>query len=143
MTLHARPITHATGRPAYTETLPALPESVGRARRLVRLAVTAWSLEALADDAVLIASELASNAVQHANVASFRITVVRLDAYRVRVAVMDAKKAFVPTPPATQPNAEQGRGLRLVAALAHASGQEPLNWGKRMWADIQCDTPGP
>ncbi|MFE9222504.1 ATP-binding protein [Streptomyces lavendulae] len=143
MTLHARPTTHATGLPAYTETLPALPESVGRARRLVRLAVTAWSLEALADDACLIASELATNAVQHANVASFRITVLRLDAHRVRVAVIDTKKTFVPTPPAAEPDAEQGRGLRLVAALAHASGQEPLNWGKRMWADVQSDTPSP
>ena len=27
--------------------------------------------------------------------------------------------------------------------LAHASGQEPLNWGKRMWADVQSDTPSP
>lgn len=143
MTLHARPITHATGLPAYTETFPALPESVGRARRLVRLAVTAWSLEALADDVALIASELATNAVQHANVASFRITVVRLDAHRVRVAVIDTKKTFVPMPPAAEPDAEQGRGLRLVAALADTSGQEPLNWGKRMWADVQCASPCP
>ncbi|MET8298606.1 MULTISPECIES: ATP-binding protein [unclassified Streptomyces] len=143
MTLHARSATHATGLPAYTETLPALPESVGKARRLVRLAVTTWSLEALADDAALIASELATNAVQHANVASFRITVTQLDAHRVRVAVIDTRKTFVPTPPAADPDAEQGRGLGLVAALAHATGQEPLNWGKRMWADVQRASPRP
>ncbi|MET8752228.1 ATP-binding protein [Streptomyces sp. NPDC004667] len=143
MTFHARSTTHATGLPAYTETLPALPESVGRARRLARLAVTTWSLEALADDVGLIASELATNAVQHANVASFRITVIRLGTHRVRVAVIDTKKTFVAMPPAAEPDAEQGRGLCLVAALAHATGQEPLNWGKRMWAEVECASPCP
>lgn len=136
MTL-ARPITHATGLPAYTETFPALPESVGKARRLVGLAVLAWGLERLADDATLIASELATNAVQHAQVASFRVTVVRLDPGRVRIAVIDTCKGAVPQPHQAKPDAEHGRGLAIVAALSRTTGQDPLNWGKRMWADIE------
>ncbi|GHB32476.1 ATP-binding protein [Streptomyces chryseus] len=142
MTL-ARPTTHATGLPAYTETFPALPESVRKARRLVALAVSTWGLEYLADDAALITSELATNAVQHTRVANFRVTVVRLQAGRVRVAVIDTRKGTVPEPHLAEPDAEHGRGLAIVAALSHTTGQDPLNWGKRMWADIEDKAPTP
>ncbi|MEV6682212.1 ATP-binding protein [Streptomyces erythrochromogenes] len=136
MTL-ARPITHATGLPAYTETFPALPESVRKARRLVALALSAWGLEHLADDAALVTSELATNAVQHARVANFRVTVVRLAPGRVRVAVIDTRKDTVPEPHQAGPDAEHGRGLAVVTALSHTTGRDPLNWGKRIWADIE------
>lgn len=135
MTL-ARPITHATGLPAYTQTFPALPESVREARRLAALAVCAWGLEYFADDAALIASELATNAVQHAQVANFRVTVVRLEPGRVRIAVIDTRQGAVPEPLRAEADAEQGRGLAIVTALADTTGQDPLNWGKHMWADL-------
>ncbi|MEV7084990.1 hypothetical protein AB0O07_03650 [Streptomyces sp. NPDC093085] len=49
--------------PAYTETLPRLPESVSGARRLVCLALSVWGMDGLRDGAEIVTSELVTNAV--------------------------------------------------------------------------------
>lgn len=52
--------------PAYAETLPRGPDSVGPARRLVGLALTAWGMApGLRDSVQLVISELVTNAVRH------------------------------------------------------------------------------
>ncbi|MFF8015802.1 ATP-binding protein [Streptomyces sp. NPDC007929] len=94
-----------------------MPESVGTARRLVRIALAAWSLDDLADDGVLIVSELVSNAVQHARSRSIRVAVSRPEMVRVRIGVVDECRRL---PEVREPRegAENGRGLALVGALA-------------------------
>ncbi|MFB7931590.1 ATP-binding protein [Streptomyces sp. NPDC056039] len=131
-TTRARP----TGCPGYFETLPRRPESVGAARRLVRVALAAWSLDDLADDGVLIVSELVSNAVQHARSRSIRVTVTRPETVRVRIGVVDKSKRL---PEVREPRQgdESGRGLALVGALAKDWGTDRLPWGKRVWAELQ------
>ncbi len=47
-------------------TLPALPESIGVARRFVAAALHDAHAGAAADDAVILVSELATNALLHA-----------------------------------------------------------------------------
>jgi PAS domain S-box-containing protein len=80
-----------------------------------------------ADALVLMVSELATNAVQHA-ATEFEVAVrVAPDGGHVRVEVHDGAPGF-PTPPEEVPDAPHGRGLRIVRALADA-------WGIEMWRD--------
>ena len=87
----------------------------------------------LIDDAVLVASELASNALLHAE------GVVRVDVTEhgdaVRIAVHDRTR--VP-PVMARPSLEAmtGRGLRLVASLSREWGAEQTEDGKFVWADL-------
>ncbi|MFJ1996691.1 ATP-binding protein [Streptomyces asiaticus] len=134
---HCLPLTIArpTGHPGYSETLPREPESAISARRLVRVALTAWRLEELAEVAALIASELVTNAVKHAQSNYIRVTVTRPEASRVRIGVVDKSKRH-PVPRESSAEDESGRGLALVAALAEDWGTDPLPWGKRVWAEL-------
>ncbi|MFG2812335.1 ATP-binding protein [Streptomyces sp. NPDC048410] len=131
-TTRARP----TGHPGYSETLPREPGSAGVTRRLVRTALTAWAMHDLADDAVLVASELVTNAVQHARRRSIRVVVERITPSMVRVAVADFSP---PLPEPCTPNdcGESGRGLVVVMALATNWGTDERRWGKVVWAELE------
>lgn len=124
-----------TGHPGYSQTLPRVPESAAAARRLVHVALAVWGLDDLAENGVLIVSELVSNAVQHARRESIRVVIDRPGAGRVRIGVVD----FSRVPPMRRESGadgEHGRGLFLVAALAEDWGTDPLPWGKRVWAEL-------
>ncbi|MEU9981038.1 ATP-binding protein [Streptomyces sp. NPDC050856] len=131
-TTRARP----TGHPGYSQTLPREPGSAATARRLVRVALTAWGLDDVAEDGALIVTELVANAVRHARRDSVRVVVERPGASRVRIGVVDLSKA-PPMRGEPGPEDEGGRGLVLVAALAADWGTEPLPWGKRVWAELR------
>ncbi|MFF7735449.1 ATP-binding protein [Streptomyces sp. NPDC007984] len=126
-----------TGCPGYSQTLPREPESVGTARRLVRVTLAAWRLDDLADDGMLIVSELASNAVRHARSRSMRVTITRPEAVLVRIGVVDRSRC---SPEFREPHeeAETGRGLALVEGLASDWGVDQLRWGKRVWAELRA-----
>ncbi|WP_050501980.1 ATP-binding protein [Streptomyces monomycini] len=117
------------------ETLPRTPESAATARRLVRIALSAWGLEELADDGALIVSELVSNAVHHARSRCIRVSVTRPGAARVRLSVVD-KSMKLPEPRESGEGDVDGRGLMLVAVLAADWGAELLPWGKRVWVEL-------
>ena len=87
----------------------------------------------LIDDAVLVASELASNALLHAQgIVGVSVTE---SGECVRIAVHDRTR--VPPVMARQSSeAMTGRGLRLVASLSTAWGAEPTDDGKVVWADL-------
>ncbi|MFH9429071.1 ATP-binding protein [Streptomyces sp. NPDC017615] len=131
-TTRARP----TGHPGYSETLPREPGSAGLARRLVRAALTAWGMHDLADDAVLVASELVANAVRHARRESVRVVVERSTPGTVRVAVADFSRSL-PEPRTPNDHDESGRGLVVVMALATNWGTDERHWGKVVWADLE------
>jgi serine phosphatase RsbU (regulator of sigma subunit)/anti-sigma regulatory factor (Ser/Thr protein kinase) len=87
----------------------------------------------LIDDAVLVASELASNALLHAN-GLVRVSVTE-HGDAVRISVHDRTR--VPPVIARQSlEAMTGRGLRLVASLSKEWGAEPTKGGKFVWADL-------
>ncbi len=123
-TTRARP----TGHPGYSETLPREPESAAIARRLVRVALSVWGLDDLAEDGALIISELVSNAVQHARRESIQVVIDRPGSARVRLGVVDFSKV-PPVRREPDPERESGRGLALVGELAETWGTEPLPWG--------------
>ncbi|MBD0709850.1 hypothetical protein BU197_16085 [Streptomyces sp. CBMA291] len=127
---------HLRGCPAYSQTLPRTPRSAEVARRLVRTALTLWSLEPLAEDATLVMTELVSNAVDHGRLSSIRVSVARPSSDTVRLAVSDRSKAVPVLNPAVGDEQTRGRGLLLVDALTECWGTELYSWGKQVWAEL-------
>ncbi|WP_175410909.1 ATP-binding protein [Streptomyces sp. TRM64462] len=115
------------------------PSSVGRARRALRTALAGWNAEAVEDEAVLVLSELLTNAVQHAQAPGRPLATrfTRLPDGGVRIEVHDASEAH-PKPTTPQPpDAEAGRGLHLVTALAASWGVTRQEGGKTTWAELK------
>ncbi|MGW2466527.1 ATP-binding protein [Streptomyces bauhiniae] len=107
------------------------------ARRLVRAALAVWALNELAEDGVLVVTELVSNAVRHARRASVRVIVERTAQRRVRIAVADLSRAQ-PVCRLPEVNEKEGRGLLLVAAMANRWGCDERLWGKVVWAELEA-----
>ncbi|MGW4285942.1 ATP-binding protein [Streptomyces sp. NPDC004673] len=133
-----QPTTRAreTGHPGYSETLPRKGESAAGARRLVRIALTAWGLNDLAEDGASVVSELVANAVRHSRRESIRMMVERTAPRTVRVAVADLSRT-PPEPRTPQHDDEDGRGLLLVTSLATNWGTDERRWGKIVWAELE------
>ncbi|MGW0884935.1 ATP-binding protein [Streptomyces sp. NPDC002671] len=120
--------------------LPRHARSVSRARTLLREQATSWKLpDEVTETAVLLLSELMTNAYRHAKVSPGREiwTRVILETDRLRVSVADANDRL-PTPREASADDETGRGLHLVAALADNWGAEPRTCGigKTVWFEI-------
>lgn len=122
--------------------------SVARARACVRAALSAHVPASVVDDAVLAASELATNAVRYT--ASGRpdgryalaVSVLSGPAgERVRVAVVDQGSEDVPRVASAAAmgtsDAPGGRGLGCLACLGLV-GWEDVPTGRRVWAELAC-----
>jgi len=110
-----------------------VPLAARAVRRFVADALTAWDLAALIDDACIIASELAANALVHAG-SPFHVHVV-LGESSVRISVHDASTA-APVPREMVLDATNGRGMGLVTWLAGRSGSDIGAQGKVVWAEL-------
>lgn len=122
-------------RPQASRTFGMAPQSAGRARDFVADTLRAWDSEdELYEDAALVVTELAANAIKHAQ-SGFTVSLDRLDE-GICVAVGDADR----TPPvrmSADVRAASGRGLLLVEAVAEAWGWCPAEGGgKLVWAEI-------
>ncbi|MFI8190719.1 ATP-binding protein [Streptomyces sp. NPDC085946] len=120
------------------------PRGARLARRLASCQMDAWGWHhgTPAHDAVeLIAAELANNAVTHGRVPG-RDAELRLTADRggrlVRVEVSDTRGELGPHAGSGDPEADGGRGLLLVTALADAwgVGERAGGPGKTVWAVV-------
>ncbi len=110
-------------------------DAPGSARRFVAEALVRWGYTGpLIDDARLLITELATNAVLHAQ-SPFSVK-ASVDGSRIRLSVSDAS-VVKPTIPAEDPMAASGRGLRLVSVLAPRWGVEMAADGKTVWAELQ------
>lgn len=112
------------------------PAQVACARQFVRRTLAATSA---ADDAALLTSELAANAIQHtaSNGTTFQIVICHRPAI-ARVAVVDAGALTVPAPARPDSLDVSGRGLALVEALAAQWGHQGNRHGRVVWFDIDC-----
>jgi anti-sigma regulatory factor (Ser/Thr protein kinase) len=110
----------------------ASPGTLATVRSWVREVLGGWVVAAsTVDDAVLLTSELATNAVQHAR-SAFDVTMTR-QANAIRIAVADDSHRL-PSLPDQVPYAEGGRGLLIVQALSSEWGAEPVPGdGKVVW----------
>lgn len=116
-----------------TRRFPAAPSSVSGARRFLIEQLPAASRD-LADELILMVSELATNAVQHARTAFEMSVAVDAITSQVRVNVRDPSDG-IPTRPGLDSDAPNGRGLHIVATLADAWGVEMRrdSPGKTVW----------
>ncbi|MFE9306124.1 ATP-binding protein [Streptomyces sp. NPDC006706] len=122
---------------------PRHARSVGRARLLLREQATSWKLpDGVTETAVLLLSELMTNAYRHAKAPGreIRARCVLSGDGRLRVAVTDANDVL-PTLREASLEDESGRGLALVEALADHWGAEPRpgGIGKTMWFELELD----
>jgi anti-sigma regulatory factor (Ser/Thr protein kinase) len=119
---------------------PESTSSVPLARHFVTKSLTAVAPE-LSETAALLVSELATNAVVHAE-SEFEVVVVYPSpSGRVRIEVSDREKSL-PTPSRPPPHVPHGRGLLLVSTLADEWGvQEPRRRaGKAVWFELTPTT---
>ncbi|MEU1126546.1 ATP-binding protein [Streptomyces sp. NPDC005899] len=122
----------------YCFALPAQPESVAGARQLTRARLAQWRLGGDTHDAaVLIVSELVTNAVVHTG--STRVLCeLRCDGGRLRVSVQD--QGHQPGGPRLSRTAddEHGRGLLLVDSMSSAWGSHDAgdSSGRIVWAEL-------
>jgi anti-sigma regulatory factor (Ser/Thr protein kinase) len=111
---------------------PPAPHHVADARRFVVHCLHEEGLGALADPAALVVSELATNAVKHAQ-SWFEVRVARHEDHLV-LEVHDESDTF-PSMTDGRTLATGGRGLHLVDALSHDWGVQPQPLGgKCVWA---------
>ena len=124
-----------------TETLVLPPEarSSSMSRRFVQHALARWQLDALVDVAVLLTSELVTNAVLHASPQpgpqDITVQIIRtVGMLRVEVHDHDPRPPAPVEPPA-QP-VEGGMGLHLVDRLSSTWGIDATPDGKNVWFEI-------
>jgi hypothetical protein len=143
----AKPATPTAGR-RHRLGLAPVPESARTAREFTVATLREWRLEPLTEDAVVIASELATNAIQHGTPAVTQDDANDPGRARVElswclqssrlICVVTDQTGAPPTVAACGPEAESGHGLQIVAALAVAWGWTILGTGeKAVWAALE------
>lgn len=114
--------------------LPDDLSSVADARLFVKAQLRKWGIGQPLDDALLVVSELAANALTHAR-SSYSIR-LSATAHVLRIEVDDTGSGTPEPQPLTE-DEEHGRGLHLVDALAASWGMESAaSGGKRVWAEL-------
>ncbi|WWM36213.1 ATP-binding protein [Streptomyces acidiscabies] len=126
------------GDPTEAEVpLPSRPESAAAARRLTHFVVLRrWGLTPkLAEDSVLLVSELVGNAVRHTGARVFGLRMRRRRGW-IRIEVRDPSRGL----PCLMPVHEldvSGRGLFLVDKLSDRWGVDLLPRGKTTWFEMR------
>ena len=122
------------------KTLRAEAGSVRQARNMVmaQLIEAGCTIETI-EAARLVTSELATNAIRHADGERYTVD-VDIDHGVLRVEIVDDDPTLpVESEPEAAPDAEGGRGLWLVAALAQRWGVRPTGaGGKAVWFQMAC-----
>ncbi|MFJ4691637.1 SpoIIE family protein phosphatase [Streptomyces sp. NPDC088766] len=145
---------HADGHPHARATLAGSPLAPGAARGVVRAAFAEWTGRGLpgarelagrlGEEALLVVSELVTNAVVHAGtdvdlLCRLETEPEQPDTCAVVVEVTDHHPSRAPRdggPDMPYDTPEYGRGLRLVATLADAWGVTYRRGAKTVWARL-------
>ena len=123
--------------PAGNWTLPPNTNAPGVARHIVASALTSWRDP---HDAVLVASELVTNAVQH-GLPPIELN-LHLGTDRIRLTVSNAVGTTLSVPRIVAPGADEpdGRGLAIVETLSTEWGWSDTDRMIRVWAEL-IDSP--
>ncbi|MGW7313661.1 ATP-binding protein [Streptomyces sp. NPDC054865] len=125
-----------------TLAVTSTPEGAARARHQVMNEIRGWR-SVIGTGAMCVAEavagELLANAVQHAGNGAASVT-ARLRGSRLRFEVRDRSSAL---PHARLPptDAEDGRGLLIIDALADRHGVDHSTGGKSCWAELDLSVP--
>ncbi|WP_406730583.1 SpoIIE family protein phosphatase [Streptomyces sp. NBC_01794] len=109
------------------------PREAARARRLVRGQLRSWGLGDVTEIVELLVSEVVTNAVRHAQGRRAELRLVRAGSLLCEVADEDH---VLPTLLDAGPDAELGRGLRVVSGLAREWGTSRTADGKTVWFEM-------
>ncbi|GAA3423223.1 hypothetical protein GCM10018953_04060 [Streptosporangium nondiastaticum] len=119
-----------------SRTFPGSPIAIAEARRFI---TTLLGSRPGIEDAELIVSELATNAVRHSASGRFGgcfTVAVQADRDRIWLGVLDQGGPYAPRPLPPQEDEEGGRGLALVAAMAVSWGVTGDEQGRIVWAAL-------
>ncbi|HVF18833.1 MAG TPA: ATP-binding protein [Mycobacteriales bacterium] len=131
----AGPLPHLAGEPPVRGAihLPHEPLSAGVARAHVRELLAHWDDDVRVQDALLLTTELVSNAIIH-GWPSLRVRAWLLSDHLLRVEVYDASPGM---PRLRAAWAGGGRGLTILDETADAWGVEPEpSGGKTVWFEL-------
>ncbi|MFD7902818.1 MULTISPECIES: SpoIIE family protein phosphatase [unclassified Kitasatospora] len=125
-------------RPVGADRIATLPLSGDRAmvahsRRFTRTTLADWGLDALADWAELLTSELITNALVHAG----SPTQLRLFCNRMLTVEVADQEGEAPRMRPARSEDEGGRGMHLVNELAHRWGSRRTGDGKVVWFELE------
>ena len=135
------PATHPDIPPRFRRAFPGQADQVALARRFVAAALAGCPA---APDAILLTSELATNAVMHSATGrgGFFSVAISHAPGRVRVTVTDDGSATRPAVAVAAGDelATSGRGLLLVDCLARGWGHaaDPASAGGAVWFELAC-----
>ena len=119
---------------SYDIKLDVRPVSASRARAFVRLHLAGHGLAHLSDDVELVVSELATNAMLHAQTA-FRVSLHAFEK-TLLLAVEDGSSTG-PLQVHARPLDTHGRGLDIVDLLSREWGVDALSGGRKsIWAEF-------
>ena len=113
---------------------PASVAAPRQARRFVAESLQLWRRPELVDAAVLVTSELATNAVRHAGT-DFTVSLTRSDGVNVVLSVGDSDPG-APQPRPADPAIPGGRGLPILDAITTRWGHRQVAGGKLVWAEL-------
>lgn len=114
--------------------LPLAPEAPGIARRELRRLLLEWGICERVEEALLVVSELATNAVRY-GAAPLELR-VSCKGGTLKVAVRDGQASDLPYPRQLTHTEPHGRGMHLVAASSHRWGWDHDQGFKVVWAEI-------
>ena len=123
--------------PSRSQVVPSRPAAFVEARRFVRETAAPTTPRQVLDDAMLLTSELVTNAVRHAGHTSddpIELT-VSVDDDVLRVSVRDRGPGFDPSEVPVR-SEEGGWGLNLVRRLSSRWGVTPADDGTDVWFEI-------
>ena len=124
---------------SYETVFPAQPTSAGLARDFVRAHLVAHRLSHLVDDLRLVVSELATNALAHAQT-PFTLTLSMADRL-VLLAIQD-ESTSVPVRSVPDLMDVSGRGMMIVELLSEEWGTSTDSLGvKSVWASFSSAVP--
>jgi hypothetical protein len=124
-------------RPRYVVPFEATPAQLSELRRAVRSQLGCWGVSAVTEEAELVATELGANVIKHVGRDVAASLVLEMREGRVRLEVHDRSREL-PTllAEACADSDECGRGLHLIAAMAHDWGSARTVTGKVIWCEL-------
>ncbi|MCX4400463.1 ATP-binding protein [Streptomyces sp. NBC_01764] len=114
----------------------AEPEEVAALRRVLRIHLRFWGLDALIDAAQLCVSELVSNVINHVGPGTPATLAVSMKDTHLRIEVHDPDTRALPTLLKQGINSETGRGMELITSMADRWGVQLLADRKVTWCEL-------
>jgi anti-sigma regulatory factor (Ser/Thr protein kinase) len=116
----------------------AFPAEVGLLRRRIRGALGQWGASALAEEAELVVTELATNVIKHVGEGTAATLVLEPRQDRLRVELHDGSHNG-PGPGSGDCDDECGRGLHLISSMSLEWGTLLTASGKAVWCELSLN----